>query len=1106
MIDFSRTLRMGTSSENSKVIGVALKGGVSTLALCIVSIASPAWAAGETPAAAKAPDSVAGAPIAPATSGQTTTDTPPTGEVNSADIVVTGIRQSLKTAQALKQNSDVVSDSISSEDIGALPDRSVTEALQRVPGVSISRFAAGSDPDHFSVEGSGVVVRGLTYTRSELNGRDSFTANNGRGLSFADVPAELLGGVDVFKSPSADMIEGGIAGTVNLRTRLPFDQKGLLVAGTGEINYGDLTSKSAPTVSLLASDRWSTGIGEIGLLASFVRSEIHSRADGLQLSNYGLRGLTAGGSIIAPNDPAATRQVYIPRGAALREQDYDRTRYGYSAAAQWRSNDGSMAATFQFLRSDSRETMNEHAVEIATDVVTGNGDTRPVAGTTFNFGSDGVFTDGTLTAPQGYRDDQWTGNSANNHTPLEALQSNNATRVSRQRFQTNDYGANFRWNVTDRFKATFDYQHVASRVTNVDLSTFVSAFQNVEIHTKGSKQLPIIKFIPIDQAANAGTFYNTSAHQSYTDPYSSFYRSFMDHVEDSDGYENAARVDLEYSFPADSWLTSVKAGYRFADRENHARYSTYNWGVVSEIWGGGGPVWLDDPVNGNPAAGGGSPGPSEAFEFANFFRGAANNPIPDGRLFVPSSVVGSQAAFNAAGLAIGDEWRARNGGNGCQQNWVPLAQRCNVIAGTPFLPSEINPVSEKNNAAYGEIRFGNTFGGGIKLTGNVGVRYTETTRVSSGLLQYPSFTPPTVADCTPGIVPGSSPPQQKVIPVFCTLPAAEQQRAIAFGNSGTMPITGTAKYHYWLPSLNLKLVVGHGLQFRAAFNKSITPPDFGLTRAYYNITLDTTDVTLNNPIYNRLPQGATQVGNPFLKPVRGENYDLTAEWYFSSVGQLTISLFKKDLHDVLTNGTFHQNYTNNGATYDIVTTTPVNSKQTGRIKGFEVGYQQVYSFLPGFLKGFGMNANFTYVQSKGVAQSTLSNTDPNVSAGVIANIDTSKLPLQGLSKYTVNITPFYQYGPLEIRAAYSWRSKYLLTVRDVIVPFAPIMNESTGQLDASIFVAVNDHVKMGLQATNLLNETLRTSQVINNNLLTEPRSWFINDRRFTFSIRAKFGG
>ncbi|MBO9559470.1 MAG: TonB-dependent receptor plug domain-containing protein, partial [Caulobacter sp.] len=109
------------------------------------------------------------------------TATKPADDAQTVDeVVVTSIRQSLKSSQQLKQSSDVVSDSITAEDIGALPDRSVTEALQRIPGVAINRFAAGVDPDHFSSEGSGVVVRGLNFVRSELNGRDTFSANNGR--------------------------------------------------------------------------------------------------------------------------------------------------------------------------------------------------------------------------------------------------------------------------------------------------------------------------------------------------------------------------------------------------------------------------------------------------------------------------------------------------------------------------------------------------------------------------------------------------------------------------------------------------------------------------------------------------------------------------------------------------------------------------------------------------------------------------------------------------------------------------------------------------------------------------------------------------------------
>src|SRR3954468_4857791 len=152
------------------------------------------------------------------------------------EVVVTGLRQSIQTSQEIKQNAEVIVDSISAVDISALPDRSVTEALQRISGVAIDHLFAPSDTNRFSAEGSGVTVRGLTQVRSELNGRDVFSAKNTRGLSFEDVPAELMSGIDVYKNPSADMIEGGIAGTVNLRTRMPFDAPGQVLGFRGGAN------------------------------------------------------------------------------------------------------------------------------------------------------------------------------------------------------------------------------------------------------------------------------------------------------------------------------------------------------------------------------------------------------------------------------------------------------------------------------------------------------------------------------------------------------------------------------------------------------------------------------------------------------------------------------------------------------------------------------------------------------------------------------------------------------------------------------------------------------------------------------------------------------
>ena len=281
----SRTIR-----AESVRFGVGLKAGASIAAIAAVMAATPAMAQ----------------------------DAPPDDEaVEVEEVVITGIRASLRSSQDIKQNAEVFVDSITAEDIGALPDRSVTEALQRVPGVSIDRFRAGVDPDHFSIEGSGVVVRGLTWVRSELNGRDTFSATNGRGLSFADVPAELMGGVDVYKNQSADMIEGGISGSINLRTRVPFDAPGRVLSGSIEGSYGDFAEEWTPTYSALYSDRFDTEFGEFGLLLNYVNSELTARSDGQQISNFGARTLYDNGDVVGPAGTEAG-SVWFPRGGVPR--------------------------------------------------------------------------------------------------------------------------------------------------------------------------------------------------------------------------------------------------------------------------------------------------------------------------------------------------------------------------------------------------------------------------------------------------------------------------------------------------------------------------------------------------------------------------------------------------------------------------------------------------------------------------------------------------------------------------------------------------------------------------------------------------------------------
>lgn len=1095
-------------------------------------------------------------------SAQTTSD--PQQEVaeddqDEADVVVTGFRESLQSAQGIKRNADSIVDSVTAEDIGALPDRSVVEALQRIPGVSISRFAAGVDPDHFSVEGSQATVRGLTYVRSEFNGREAFSALNGRSLGFADVPSELLGGVDVYKSPTADRIEGGISGIVNLRTRKPFDARSTFVAGSLEMNYGDLVEKSAPTVSFVASTRWDTPLGEFGILGSAVYSQLFTRNDRLQVSSFRTRPIYTDGTrtdVIPFAGATEQGSGLFPRGAVQGQQEFERERYGYAAAAQWRSNDGSMEATFEFLRSDARQAWTEHTIEIATDNVTAAGDSRARAGTSINFDDSGLFESGVITGPTGWRADQQQapgpGFEWGRRTPAFGLQSNNQFRDHKSRSVTDDYAFNFRWNVNDRLRLNFDYDHVESYGEVLDNGLWSSSFQDAYIQLRG-QDLPVVEFRPpqscdtsivnaqgvctgIPGSSSAFPTYHTGANQSFLDPFNSFWRSAMDHAEESEGNSDAFRIDADLAFPDTSFLKSVKLGYRYANRTQIARNSTYNWGALSEIWGGNGPVWLDEQIGGPGGDNQGTTsqvGSSRPYFFDNFFRGQTSNP-GGGRLYYSGMPAQDYASYVAFANSIRDEWLAEGtpatGGSG---GWLSLAERPGVIEGF-YLPGEINPIEETNNAAYIMARLEQDFANGWNFSGNVGLRYSATERTSGGFAQYATNDPLTAdATCQASIQQIVNPPAGETPPAntinagcaFLYSDPARRAAARSFSNGAIVPNDFELNYEHWLPSVNLKLEVGGGVQFRAAYFKGISPPNTTQIRNYFPIAIgaqtdpgqtltvvpNTATADPNDGIIvgeqNVVLEGrGIRVGSPDLKPVTADSYDVTAEWYFDDVGSLTVSAFYKEIKGVVVFATDRQSFTNNGQTFEAVVTREVNSPEVGKVKGVEIAYQQTYDFLPGILSGLGLQANYTYVDSTGVPQPILDPGDAAVADGLVSNVDVSGFPLQGLSKHNFNITPFFDYKGLSVRASYNWRSQYLLTTRDVIVPYDPVFQEAYGQVDASVFMQVTPKFRLGVQGVNLTNSITKTSVAVEgpggvDDVRIIPRGWFMNDRRFTIVAR-----
>jgi TonB-dependent receptor len=186
----------------------------------------------------------------------------PTQPAQMVQVQVTGLRSSIRSAEAIKRNADQVVDSINAEDIGKFPDRAAGDALQRIAGVQVGRDRG---------ETSSVIIRGLPDVVTTLDGNEIFTGT-GRRLAYQDLPVQSIGGLDVYKSATANQLEGGIAGAINVRLRSPFDVKGFNASGFLEdrrqkVNGSSATDrKNNPAGGFAVSNRWNTSYGEIGAL------------------------------------------------------------------------------------------------------------------------------------------------------------------------------------------------------------------------------------------------------------------------------------------------------------------------------------------------------------------------------------------------------------------------------------------------------------------------------------------------------------------------------------------------------------------------------------------------------------------------------------------------------------------------------------------------------------------------------------------------------------------------------------------------------------------------------------------------------------------------
>lgn len=1015
--------------------------------------------------------------IMPAAYAQQDTS-PATVEEVDDEVVATGIRQSLKEARDLKRNADTAIDSITASDVGALPDLSVAEALARVPGVVAQRFDISNNNggDFPSPEGGGNLIRGLTLVRSEFNGRDTFSANGGRSLDFGTIPPELIGAVDVYKNSSADLIEGGIGGTINLRTLVPFDQDGLIAQISVDGTYTDLRDKWSPEYSAILGNRWDLdGGGEFGLLGSYSSSELQSELHGFQI-----------GQVVPFN--TGTETIGLPGGFQLRTNEINRKRDSYYLAGQYRNEDGTLEITGKYSLVENDTDSDERTLEFFPDGESWN--QFEVAGlTTTPFTSAGIpqcqgGNDPTPDNPtcemtqaitglyesglisNNLRD--WTGAAGAPFTNLGINQVDKST--------TDDISLNIKWRATDQLFITLDGHKTTADFSRERLWGGTRFFSDFELNADLSD--PWIILTP--NAANnpnrrAGGGAPTGVDLS--SPANANLLFSADEFQDNDGEMYAFRGDVEYEFDNDGWFDSVKFGARIADRQQVNRSAGLNWAAVAPPWAGGGYL---------PYSEFSGPGVGELVEFSDFFRGDIVRGANTSVVFANRDLLQDYDAWVAA---LAGEATIPQNATGTQfGDWSPLRQNGSVDYDTR---GAIGNVQEKAQNFYARLDFGNEFDNGMSIDGNIGVRYTTTEVTGTRGTDF--------IEIANGNAAGQNPidfsPQAVAYFAQADTSIAEQRLSTD---------------DRWLPSLNLKWNLNDDMLIRLGVSENITRPRIDQLRgdqvavgALQFVTTNDPTVPVNMRIQDiRLNTINLYGGNPDLKPIESTNFDLSFEYYFGDDNSFTLNLFKKDIRNNIIYGSeTREVLTLDGSQVPVVFNGDLNQDEA-KLKGLEVAYTQFYDELPGILGNLGIQANYTYIDAKTNAPTAnVAPGDPNGNFERIYRFGVDEFP--GLSEHSYNIIGIYQDDNFEARLAYNWRSEYLSSYRDFVTG-NPIYQQPTGYLDGSAKYDINDNLQLRLQLGNILNEKANSEQQIDQAGQRFGRTSFVGDRRIKIGARYKF--
>ena len=1059
------------------------------------------------------------------------------------EVVATGIRQAIEDARNLKRNADTAVDSITASDVSTLPDLSVAEALARVPGVVVQRIQLsdasanpnGSSGDFPSPEGGGNLVRGLTLVRSEFNGREAFSANGGRALDFGTVPPELIGAVDVYKNTSADLIEGGIGGSINLRTLEPFDRNGFLGVITADGTYTDLRDEVSPDVSGVVSNRWDTNAGEFGLLGSVSYSELKSDLNGFQIGQLAPTRVDDGST-------GVPEYIAIPAGFQLRTNEVDRERESYYIAGQYENPERTLQLTAKYSLIKNDQLGQERTVEWFPDgesylvgdaafrttfrqTTDANGNPNPLfSATPFDaripacngsgdpnpelalcetlFPVTGLYQGGVITN----NNREWIGATASNFTNLGIY--------NREQSETDDLSLNVKWRPADQWYVNLDAHRTTAESTLDRVwggTRFFSDFSLVAdldnpqvnlVNQPGNNPLRRLQGGGFAGAWNGGE----ALGAELADPGNNFLLFAADEFRDNEGDLWAVRGDVEYEFDNDGWFDSIKFGARFSERDQTNRDTALNWRGVAAPWEGCclGYLPLGELDN---------QGLYETVEFSDFFRGDVVTGDNTQFLFVNRDMLANYDMFVQA---LADESLVNEASNerGNIQffEWEPLRQDGEVEFIREGFPGSIGNIVETIENYYGRVDLGQEFENGMSIDANFGIRIAKSKVDGLGSRGFVEITnnARTNTDGEPLLDANGDP-----VPTFFEIFAPD---ALEYSRQGRQELRGPFSTRTdFLPSVNVKVNLNDNSLIRFGMSENITRPSLGQLSPNQAVNTNARllfpdrppaqpgeQPTEAQPEGIRISQISVSGGNPALNPITATNIDLGFEHYWGDSNAFSVSLFRKEIEDnIIYDSQTLDTVALDGLTVPIVYNGNVNQDEA-TINGVEVAYTQFYDELPGLLSNLGLQANYTFIDADTNAPLPIVDADGDGFPDTFERIlrfGVTDFP--GLSEHAFNVIGIYQSDELEFRLAYNWRDEYLSSYRDFVTG-NPIFQTARGYLDGSFKYDINDNIQFRAQVANILDTKAQSEQQISPDGQRFGRTSFVGDRRIKVGLRYQF--